>query len=578
MSTTRTTLWPNTGTLRVLLTLGVILTASLCTAGELKLSVPVRFLPKTAPASNATQMPPGMQRPPTQPTTPGGKLPQYQLDHIRRGDNSVDADNSSLRIILALPAQAILVEANITVDGKAFRRMREDCVAEILKFVADPIAWKEQSKRAALRNNPAEAATSILEGVKNVFDQVVAAAPDVEKAEDSEAGDKPKDTDTDQADLVPEVPAYVAPNSLFERIERYMAATGEAPNADEVRWILTNWVDGPALLYLNDNFQRFRADQTPVFNILDRDRNGKVSPEEMELAVKSFQDCDLNRNDIVEHTEIAEVANDPRDEATHAGFGKLIYALPDHTNAAFMYQRLAQQYASRDPQSTAALARFDTNVDGRFDAAELKSLRDRAPDIRIDVTFDSATPGESRLSVVGLADEFAAAAESAALNPRSVTLQIGSDTVDFCAVQSTDSDQISIGAVNDGYPMLPVVDPNDDGRFTIRELRQLNQRLARFDHNGDGGLTRDETTSTIRLCFALGPVAHQELASLRSVQSASKEPAVKGPNWFVQMDVNKDNDVSAKEFPGNDEQFAELDADGDKLISAQEANAFEGKQ
>ena len=33
------------------------------------------------------------------------------------------------------------------------------------------------------------------------------------------------------------------------------------------------------------------------------------------------------------------------------------------------------------------------------------------------------------------------------------------------------SDQISIGAVNDGYPMLPDLDPNDDGRLTVRELR-----------------------------------------------------------------------------------------------------------
>ena len=39
------------------------------------------------------------------------------------------------------------------------------------------------------------------------------------------------------------------------------------------------------------------------------------------------------------------------------------------------------------------------------------------------------------------------------------------------------------------------------------------------------------------------------------------------------MDRNKDNDLTRGEFPGTDEQFAAIDADGDELISAEEALA-----
>ncbi|MEZ6088354.1 MAG: hypothetical protein R3C05_10080 [Pirellulaceae bacterium] len=41
------------------------------------------------------------------------------------------------------------------------------------------------------------------------------------------------------------------------------------------------------------------------------------------------------------------------------------------------------------------------------------------------------------------------------------------------------------------------------------------------------------------------------------------------------MDRNQDSDLSRGEFPGTDEQFAALDADGDLLVSAAEANTYE---
>ena len=156
-----------------------------------------------------------------------------------------------------------------------------------------------------------------------------------------------------------------------------------------------------------------------------------------------------------------------------------------------------------------------------------------------------------------------------------MTVTIDGNTVDFLAVQGSKSDQISLGAVNDGYPILPVVDPNDDGRFTIRELRELRERLDAFDDNGDGALTADETHSTIRVCLGLGPTVHRQLAVLRSINEADTAAAATGPEWFRQMDRNNDNDISRTEFSGTKEQFAERDTDSDDLISVQEALAAE---
>ena len=127
----------------------------------------------------------------------------------------------------------------------------------------------------------------------------------------------------------------------------------------------------------------------------------------------------------------------------------------------------------------------------------------------------------------------------------------------------------------DGYPLLPTLDPNDDGRLTIRERRELSERLIRFDRNGDKALTLPEVSPPIRVCIGLGPTAHLELAGIRSSADAEQSEPVTGPDWFVRMDRNSDNDLSRIEFPGTDEQFAALDSDNDQLVSANEAIEFD---
>src|SRR5262249_28999813 len=51
----------------------------------------------------------------------------------------------------------------------------------------------------------------------------------------------------------------------------------------------------------------------------------------------------------------------------------------------------------------------------------------------------------------------------------------------------------------------------------------------------------------------------------------------KGPLWFRKMDRNGDGDVSRTEFPGKKEEFDAIDADGDGLISLEEAEAWDKK-
>ncbi len=571
-------------------------------ADEVLLSVPVRILSAPQPAS---QMAPMMAaNEPAPAATPAARMPQYQLHHKDLGDPG-DPNSPQLRFVLAMPEQPMLIEASILIDGQPFRQARERRVQEIMRYISDPVAFRTAADASRIAGEPpAETVTDNSPGlVESMINLVIGIAPAeepaaraseetpppsdktlVDEVKREEAGpevseisvaeppsQEPAIPETPAEPAVPAVPQYMAPSTIYERIDRYTQSTGAAPSIDEVRWLLTNWVDGPLLLFLNDNFQRFRADQQPVCKVLDRDRNGIVSVEEMAQSVAAFRECDLNRDDIVEATELAQAAKDVRDQPANNTTGKLIFRLPDEASATTFLRRLAARYAVPDALSP-TLPRFDVDVDGVLSPEELKQLHVRPADIRLTIELSTSQPDASRLSITGFGEEFAALKNSAKLNPSSLTLVFRGFNLEFLAAQGSSSDQVSIGAVNDGYAMLQEIDPNTDGRFTIRELRQLNDRLAKFDQNSDGEITSDETQPTFRVCIGLGPTAHQPLALLREVNAPESATSVAAPEWFTEMDKNKDDDLTRQEFPGTDEQFKHLDADSDELISAVEAS------
>ena len=576
------------------------------------LSVPVKILPSSQSNDPQDEMQNQavMQRPRPQPTTPGGKLPQYQLSHHHRTlPTGVELSNPTLRLILALPAQPILIDATITVDGQPYLMAREQRIQQILIDAAKPAPVvaqvtdetdgdKENATEPAPTDpatpNPAPASTPNSEDAAedsgsdpasdgDIAEEPSKSEPAPDAKDDPEATDESETTEETESEAepvaAPTVPEYSLPPNAAERVRRFVAATGQAATVDEVRWMLTNWVDGPVLLMLNDNFQRFRANQRPVFNVLDADRDGTISAGELANSVAAFEKCDFNRNDIVEYTELAKLASNPAlRKSEHSGPGKLIFRVPDEESAVAMYRRIAARYPAPEPGDSPLLPRFDVNANGKLDPEELAVLKAAKPDLSFTITFNTKDASESRIELSAAGSMLSGTSASETATTGSISLPIGGTTVSFSAVQSGTSDQISIGAVNDGYPILPVIDPNEDGRFTIRERRSLIDSLLKFDKNLDGSLSQSETEATIRVCFGFGPHVHRELVALRQVNPKSRTPVVTGPDWFVRMDRNGDNDVSSSEFPGRKEHFAELDTDRDALVSAQEALDYDRRQ
>lgn len=490
---------------------------------RLPLETAVKVLSAPAPAAPASMEMRTNARPAPTPTTPAAKYPQYRVGHQPSEQPRAESvANPKIRFFINLPSETLLVEASITIDDAPFAMIRR--------------------KRAE----------RILEEVKVGKEIATGAANDAEKT--TPAPDRPGAV------------TQAAPSSITDRLRHTMEVTGEAPTVEEVEWLLSRWIDGPTILPLNGNFQRFRANQRPEFVILDRDRDGTISTEEMQLAETSLRECDLNQDGIIQFTEIGAAATDLRIKANAGEIdsGEMIVFLPDDASASESFRRLLRRRS-----------RFDTNANGQIDAEELEALRKRVPDLGLSIAFNSTNPQKSRIAVAAVTDELKRSMEQVAVDATGIMLTLKGTPVILSAVQMQPSDQISIGAVNDGYPLLPALDPNDDGRLTIRELRGLTEILKTFDRNHDGSLTPEEARSPVRLCFGLGASVHRELIGIRSLLRKETAPTITGPEWFVRMDRNKDNDLTRGEFPGTDEQFQVLDADHDELVSAKEALEFD---
>jgi Ca2+-binding EF-hand superfamily protein len=143
----------------------------------------------------------------------------------------------------------------------------------------------------------------------------------------------------------------------------------------------------------------------------------------------------------------------------------------------------------------------------------------------------------------------------------------------------------SLNISDEGKGIFDLLDTNHDGRLSVRELRQAGKLVDQLDQDGDGAVGKNEIPRSYQLTAQRGPANGGNLingrrfvvdATGRRIRGNRAMPtSVAGPLWFRKMDRNHDGDVSRREFLGSDEEFRKIDADGDGLISAEEAERYD---
>lgn len=122
-----------------------------------------------------------------------------------------------------------------------------------------------------------------------------------------------------------------------------------------------------------------------------------------------------------------------------------------------------------------------------------------------------------------------------------------------------------------GNGFFQMLDQNADGRISIRELRECEQRLVEAS-SGEPAINPSRLTKAYRIEIVRGGVSlfgRVDRPSAETPAALIKPPS--GPVWFQRMDRNGDGDLTWDEFLGPREIFHQIDADRDDLIDETEA-------
>jgi Ca2+-binding EF-hand superfamily protein len=310
-----------------------------------------------------------------------------------------------------------------------------------------------------------------------------------------------------------------------------------------------------------------------LWALYDRDKNQKLTRAEIGLDKEVFERLDANGDGVLDAAEFARWLEQPPDvefivqlgqvgsrqeavtawqpagppnrlgaAARRSRRGALLLALPGTQIEVLR----GQGDGTRETIRNSYLRQFqeaDLDGDGKLDSKEVQ----RPPFTFVALLRVADRDGDGKLSAKELEAYLDLQGQLAARVP-------------FFAV------------VDRGNSLYEFLDEDHDGRLGQRELRSAWSRLAPWDADGDGSISRREVPHQYHLVVTPGDVRLAERQqTVLGYGPAAFRPRGRGPLWFRKMDRNGDGDVSPREWLGTHEEFRRIDRNGDGLIDADEA-------
>lgn len=503
--------------------------------------------------------------------------------------SQVDAQDSWVRVLVLGPSRPTIADISIDINRQPFRSAREAWIDKLLAEAKATFLVRagEAAADAAGIAEPEEPATDAEEKT-NEATEPAADESTVTDSESSDEAEEPAESD----DNIPLVTAQSRQtSSLFKRLINYLAADQSTAEREEVRWLLAEWTGGPALMTLSPAFAWRRADIAPLWQALDSDADQQLSSEEIKQAAATLRRADIDRNEILDLSELSKLGKENATQQGTAGY-PLVVVLDAQTDWRALRQHLQAAYAeqSKDVGPLPLIERIG-HGDRTVELADLMNLLSLEPDLVYRVAFENEDATLQLLAIGNHNSTDDSGSQSWQLHSSTnevVTIERRETYMELTAAQGEIDEenasgdmqqtQVSVGAVVDGYPLFRLLDHDNNRQLTLRERRSIDSLLAKLDRNGDGQIDRSERPTGIRLTVTLGPFSHQHLAQAVAAQRPHDDTSVvAAPDWFVGMDRNNDGDLSRREFQGSPTQFAQFDRNDDGLISAAEVQANSAK-
>lgn len=515
----------------------------------------------------------------------------------------VDPANKSERVLLFLPGGPVLIETILTIDGQPFQSHREKMIAEALKEADADGDGKATWEEAVAKPGFAGGRFAYLGQNQQVKERTIAQF------------DQNKDGLVDRVELRSLFAQYTGGPAFM--VQNYGFGQQNPPVRELLDLNKDNVLDADEIAAAelriksrdaNDNdivdvaelsgnaggayagFQGGRAQPTPaavllfhvhsgadwkaLFDLLDKryGKEGKLTAESFPTSPDLVKRLDGNDNGLLEQDELSalqvaeptlvyevqlgESSGPPssgqlRMNLAHLAGPQSFQGGEVHTlEIPGVRLQLASSnpkpnYGNYDAYATQLLNTYDKDKNGYIDKDELGTQPQLAQQF---ATWDANGDGKV------YADEIKQS---------------------YQKQQIPTWHRVTLSAADQGNSLYSLLDADNNGRLSLREIKGAATRIKTADKNGDGRITLDEIPGTIRFTVARGNGFGGGFGQVGGGRSVGGAPGAKpaGPEWFVRMDKNGDGDITPREFLGEEEQFKKLDANGDGFIDLKEAEA-----
>ncbi|MFQ5731330.1 MAG: hypothetical protein ACE5KM_05165 [Planctomycetaceae bacterium] len=459
---------------------------------------------------------------------------QQRILQVQRGGanspvRDADANDPVERILVFSPRGPLVVELAIYVDGKPFRMAREKIVDEMMKFADkdEEGTWMEALK------DPRFATTRYRYAAANAKQRQALA-----KRFDLNGNNK---------------------------VDRY-----------EVRRFIAQLGYGAAFNIRPSYNYRAEPDIT---KILDTNKDGSLTADELESAAERLKSRDADDNDLLVAAELGAGARNPYQRRLPRGgvrlptAGRRVHQLGPTAQLSALYVELQKQYG--DSKKVIAkkafraapelFTRLDLNKNGILDAGEMVAFHLAKPQLKLEVRLGKDKKRGAGVSVISAAKGLKVAGKLHTMGNRaSVTLPGWRFAVDVSNATRT---PYNYAAYAKRYITQYDVDKN--GYIDAKDIKKLGVRgrtiqaqFKRWDADSDGKVYAKEiekyydriqapqrtqvslsSTSTGPSLFSAIDETGDKRISLREMRTAAKR--------LLKLDRNKDGRIDVVEMPSN---------------------------
>jgi Ca2+-binding EF-hand superfamily protein len=320
-----------------------------------------------------------------------------------------------------------------------------------------------------------------------------------------------------------------------------------------------------------------------LFKILDTNKDGKLSKEELAAAPAVLAKLDQDEDEMITMEELLPNSN--------AGAGQLAFvpvapggrqqpqngpfmALGPGNSSDRLARELLKRY-SKDRGKTVTRAdlgldketfdALDTNRDGALDGEELAHFGDRAADLEALVRFGQRQANQPPVEMLQPGGRPAALAAKARLGKDGgLTLTLGSTRLEL-RVGGQAGPGNARGIRQQYIAQFKQADRDNNGYLDMDEARRspfFRNTFKLMDRDGDGKLFENEMLAYVDAMAGLQVKAMAAIASLGITDE--------GKGIFDLIDTNRDGRLSVRELRQAVKLIEELDQDGDGAISRAE--------